>query len=80
MLTNKEKLSILTNKKKYNQSKTQITQQILAESKLNSENNYMLLKNLVGAKITKQFVINLFGTDTPSKTQKSDPKTKEEFH
>lgn len=40
----------------------------------------MLLKNLVGAKITKQFVINLFGTDTPSKTQKSDPKTKEEFH
>ena len=68
--------------KKRNQFKTQtqITKQILAESKLKSENNYQLLKNLVGAKVAKTFVFRLYGTENPTKEQKACQKTKDEFH
>ena len=35
---------------------------------------------MVSVKIAKQFVIDFFGTEHPTKAQRADPKTKEEIH
>lgn len=44
------------------------------------ENNLQLLRNLVSSKVTRMFLLKVFGTEHPTIAQKTDDSAKREFH